>query len=293
MPDILRVKKDIYIVFREAKKRLVATHIDPSSFIRIIKISDGIASCDEIPGTNGANDPSINFIDGKFYLNYFTWRTPIFALVPWFEKLKGITVLKSKDCDFWERTDLKGTEGFATSAKIVKFRDKLLLPAYRTEGEKDRAVILTSDNDFKDFECSPIPQKPYQHYQEPALLLLEDDVLAVMRTSKGFLYQSLFDGEKWSFPEKTTMFGFPPDLIKRKDGTIVCIYCDRLNGFLKYAVNQGDIKPNEWEEYDISTVNSMDSGYPSVVDMGDKLFCVYYDRENGTSCIKGEYFFGH
>lgn len=289
MPDVLKVENNIYIVFREAKRRRIGTHIDPSSHVGIIRVIDGMASYEWISGTDGANDPSINFIDGKFYLNYFTWKTGIFALCPWFTKLEGITVLMSEHGDFWERIELEGTEGFATSAKIVKFKDKLLLPAYDTKEERDRAVILISDDDFETFTYSYIPRGDYIHYQEPVLLRLEDKMLAVMRTSKGFLYQSIFDGKEWSISEETNMFGWPADLIKVGDN-IVCVYGNRLGGEIGYAVNHGDISPSRWEAYHITDVESFDSGYPSVIDLGERLFCVYYDHDNGITCIKGVYF---
>jgi len=106
----------------------------------------------------------------------------------------------------------------------------------RKDEEPVRSVLLRSDNKGLDWEhWSTIAFDPARiiTFDEPALGRNKDGVLvAMMRTEHQprarlqnmWMAYSTNDGESWSRPEATNLWGYPADLVLLQDGRMLCTY---------------------------------------------------------------------
>ena len=88
-------------------------------------------------------------------------------------------------------------------------------------------------------------------------------------------------GKTWSPMTKTQINGYPPHLLRLKDGRIVCTYARRLKeyGFGEFAVVSSDGGVSWGEEICLAKGVSDDLGYPSTVELpGGRLLTVFYQQ---------------
>jgi len=117
-------------------------------------------------------------------------------------------------------------------------------------------------------------------------------IIALMRSvPEGYLWksESSDDGVTWSTPTKTTMWGFPPHVIKLQDGRLLCAYgyhkapmgiraaVSSDNG-TKWSTSQEMIIRND------GLGSGGDLGYPLVKQLSDgSIFCIYYLTTDGVN----------
>ncbi len=117
-------------------------------------------------------------------------------------------------------------------------------------------------------------------------------IIALMRSvPEGYLWksESSDDGLTWSNPVKTTMWGFPPHVIKLRDGRLLSAYGYRRAPMGVRAATSSD-NGSTWD-----TVNEMvirndglgnigDLGYPLIRELSDgSIFCIYYLTTDGNN----------
>jgi len=104
-------------------------------------------------------------------------------------------------------------------------------PKTNTVG-KDEEFFLRSTDDGKSWTCYPMYPSglpdPKVGFNETAIAQAADGtIIAMMRsTEQDYLWEatSKDDGLTWSAPVKTPIWGFPADLIRLKDGRLLCSY---------------------------------------------------------------------
>ena len=170
--------------------------------------------------------------------------------------------------------------------------------SYHAEEEPWRCALLRSDNRGLDWEhWSTIAFDPAGiiSFDEPALSRTRDGVLVcMMRTEHQprsrhqhlWIAHSRDDGESWSRPEPTRLWGYPADLTLLRDGRMLCTYgyrrppwgvrcCISEDGLHwdpenEFVVREGGVAP------DGSGVRAgWHIGYPSSVQLADgRIFTV-------------------
>ena len=118
--------------------------------------------------------------------------------------------------------------------------------------EHTRSYLLRSDNMGKDWEYySTIAYDPATiiSFDEPALGRTANGTLVcMMRTMHGarnrhqhmWLSYSTNDGESWSRPEPTNLWGYPADLTLLQDGRMLCTYGHRRDPYGVRGCISGD-----------------------------------------------------
>ena len=98
----------------------------------------------------------------------------------------------------------------------------------------------------------------------------------------GYLYQSASEdyGKHWSNPQKTNIWGYPPQLLKLHNGVIMCSYGYRREPYSIRAVFSYD-EGKTWDTDNIATLyeweDEPDMGYPSSVELSPgKIMTVFY-----------------
>jgi hypothetical protein len=146
----------------------------------------------------------------------------------------------------------------------------------------------------------PIERMENLKFCEPHLVEIEDGrLLAMLRTGtrkmeERFLYQteSMDGGRTWSEPHRTPIWGYPPHLLRLKNGWILVTYGRRIYPYGEYACISRD-GGNTWEiENEVELCSSMsdDLGYPASVQLQDgSIFTVYYqiDKDGEKPCLMG------
>ena len=112
--------------------------------------------------------------------------------------------------------------------------------------------------------------------------------------TKCFLRQadSTDGGRTWTTARVTGLLGYPPHLIRLRDGTLVCAYGRRVKPYGEYACLSRD-GGRTWDtENEIKLAGAMngDLGYPASAELGDgSILTVYYQiHESGErTCLMG------
>ena len=140
------------------------------------------------------------------------------------------------------------------------------------------------------FECKKIWVEEAERYMlefdENHVFELSPGKLTVMfRTEPagdGYLYQAFSDdnGETWSKPSNTGIWGFPPQLMRLSDGTIMCSYSHRKTPYSIRVVFSHD-NGRSWDIDNIATLyewkDKPDMGYPSSIELSpNKILTVFY-----------------
>jgi hypothetical protein len=161
--------------------------------------------------------------------------------------------------------------------------------------------VVFSDDDGRSWS------RPAVVYDDPERLFGEPDVVehardelyVVLRESRVTDYlhgcRSEDGGQTWSPPEKTTMYGYPGQLVKLEDGRILCTYGRRKAPYGIRAALSEDGGRNWLTEQEIIVRDDLpngDLGYPTTIEYSPgKLFCIYYAQDaDGVTCVMGSYF---
>lgn len=108
--------------------------------------------------------------------------------------------------------------------------------AYHADEEPYRCFLIRSDNkglDWEHWSTIAFDASGIVSFSEPSLGRMPDGTLiAMMRTmhqphrkhQRMWLAYSRNDGESWSYPEATNLWGFPADLTLLQDGRMLCTY---------------------------------------------------------------------
>jgi sialidase-1 len=161
----------------------------------------------------------------------------------------------------------------------------------RKDQEPIRSVLLRSDNGGLDWEhWSTIAFDPAEiiSFDEPALGRNKDGVLVCMmrtehlprgRHQHMWVAYSKDDGESWSRPEATNIWGYPADLVLLADGRMLATYSYRrapygVRGVIsedglswdvanEFVIHEGGCAPES------ATVDWYHMGYPHTVQLDD------------------------
>lgn len=182
----------------------------------------------------------------------------------------------------------------------------LLLPCYDVGCERKNIalakafVVKSKDNGRNWGNISLIAEDDKIGFYEPALLALPDKIIAILRTHKPggwYLHQSnsYDNGETWSGPIRTKMWGYPAHLLYLQGGNILCVYGYRrrpfgIRGCVSYDGGESwDIENEIIIRDDFSSANL---GYPTSMQFEDgKIFTVYYGEDcDRVTCIQGSFY---
>ncbi|MCC6240868.1 MAG: exo-alpha-sialidase [Phycisphaerales bacterium] len=165
---------------------------------------------------------------------------------------------------------------------------------------RDEEFILRSADDGRTWSFVEVTpngfSQPNFGINESALASLPNgDVLMMSRPDPansvlGNLYSSIShdDGLTWSTPEKTDIWGYPPDLLVLPDGRILCAYGYRrtpmgIRASISYDNGKTwDVKNEMIIRADGIAAAGGDLGYPLIALRPDgRVMCVYYIATDG------------
>ncbi|MEM3062909.1 MAG: sialidase family protein [Nitrososphaerota archaeon] len=310
-PDIERLPNgEIIVIFRKAIRREIATHIDSTSKAVAVRSKDNGKTWGEEIGVYddeyGIQDPSIKILsDGTIISNFFKWK--VVKQEPFNHKILGKYVVRSYDNGYtWEKEAVKveipDFKWIATSDAILELNDKtLLIPMYGAkEGERERAFILKSENkgstwiDFRAIAFDPLGN---MDFEEPALALLPSGKIICMMRVHGveqYLWysESIDNGNNWSIPRKTEIWGYPPHLLTLKDGRLLCSYGYRRPPYgIRACISYDEGKTWDLKNEIIIRSDGFhgDLGYTSSIELdnGEILTVYYFHDVEGIRFIAG------
>ncbi len=195
--------------------------------------------------------------------------------------------------------------GGSGAGHIIELADGgLLMPLHGSEtrefiaqsGENIRCFVLRSDDGGESWEywaTVAFDAANILQFVEPGMTLLADGRLVCMmrvtarpgRADNMWVVHSDDDGASWSRPERTPLWGFPPDLIQLQDGRVLAVYGHRRDPFgvrgcvsedgvkwLKeneFIIREGGAAPPSFRQY-------WHTGYPSVTQTDDGTVVAAY-----------------
>lgn len=305
-PDIERLQNgDLVVVFREAPQREpYSTHLDSGSRDVLVRSKDNGKTWGEKvvifenESTDASfQDPSITQLkDGTLLVDSFKWH--VVRKEPFNHWIEGTFVTRSLDNGYnWEQPVIVKTldlKSVSTSDSVLELpAGNLLIPLYTQEkgypGTK-RAVsfVLRSLDKGRTWQdLSIIGLDPFENlnFEEPALCHFSSGkILCMMREERsgGYLYQSeSFDnGETWSQPKRTDVWGYPAHLTSLRDGRVLCTYGYRRPPYGIRACLSYD-EGKTWDLKNEIVLRSdgfhLDLGYPSSDESEDnQILTVYY-----------------
>lgn len=122
-------------------------------------------------------------------------------------------------------------------------------------------------------------------YENHIMEIAPGKLLAMFRSDSdndGYLYQSFStdSGDSWSIPYKTSIWGYPPQLLRLHNGVIMCSYSFRRKPYSIRAVFSHN-KGLTWDTDNIQTIyqweDEPDMGYPSSIELNPgKILTVFY-----------------
>ena len=148
------------------------------------------------------------------------------------------------------------------------------------------------------------PEDEANDYSEPHVVETDDGRLVAMfrydprrespgRREENYILrqsESSDGGKTWTTCHTTPIQGYPPHLLRLRDGTIVCAYSRRRRPYGEYACISRD-GGRTWDignEIQLAAATSPDLGYPSTIEMADGvLLTVYYqiDKQGEKPCL--------
>ncbi|HBE04449.1 MAG TPA: hypothetical protein DC049_18515 [Spirochaetia bacterium] len=174
---------------------------------------------------------------------------------------------------------------YVTTKNGVRLR---VIYGKRIDGKRYEPFFIRTSDEGKTFTVYPMlnASPEVTGFGESVLINTDDGrILCVMRTDPdGFLYQSFSDdeGTTWSAPQKTPMFGHPPNLVNLGNGKIICSYGYRITPMgIRACISYDNGKTwdidNEYILRSDGANRGMDLGYPLTVLLSDgSLFTIYY-----------------
>ncbi|MCX6992906.1 MAG: sialidase family protein [Kiritimatiellaeota bacterium] len=185
----------------------------------------------------------------------------------------------------------------------IKLSDKRLI--YVGTGTKDGKGIIGVEESRDDgrswslLATVPIPSdEVIAHYDEPHVVEAENGKLVAMFRSEPkdrsqcFLKQSesTDGGKSWSLAHKTAIWGYPPHLIRLRNGWLLVVYGRRMPPFGEQACISRDAGKT-WDtahEIILAGAPNDDLGYPASVQLDDgSIFTVFYQcaKSDKNTCL--------
>ena len=185
----------------------------------------------------------------------------------------------------------------------IELRNGRLLYVGKTLWDKNKTLsVEESRDDGRTWQrigtIQVAPGESIDHYHELHAVELEDGkIVALIRYNPPERENNIMrqtesndGGKTWTVPHPTGIWGYPPHLIRLKDGRIVVVYGYRREPFGERACVSYD-GGKTWDvEHPIELMGAMnhDLGYPASVELGDgSIFTVYYqiDKEGEKTCL--------
>ncbi len=301
-PDIEKLQNgDLVVLFREAPQRKpYSTHIDSESRNILVRSKDNGKTWEEKAIVFEHKNDEISFQDpsltqlshGILLANSIKMRVE--KKEPFRYWCEGTFTSRSLDNGYsWQERVMIRTPGFkhvATSDSVLELSNgELLIPLYGYSGETQKTiafVLKSVDNGRSWKNLRTVAFDPFGNFNfdEPALCCLPSGkILCMIREDKqGYLYQSesLDNGETWSQPKRTDIWGYPAHLLSLRDGRVLCTYGYRRPPYGIRACLSYD-EGRTWDLKDEIVLRSDgfhgDLGYPSSVELQDnQVLTVYY-----------------
>ncbi|MFC6566915.1 sialidase family protein [Actinoplanes utahensis] len=268
-PDIVKL----------ADGRLLATwregpgHVDSDGRIRVTDSADGGLTWSEprtaADGPFDDRDPKLAVLaDGTVLLSFF--------VLEWGTRPRhtshGTYVCRSTDGGrTWSEPAAVGDPRWAVShGAAVQLADgDVLLPLYGRPNRdvRERAVIVRSDDGGRTWAAGEAVEIADDgvDLQEPTLIVLGDEVVALIRTTAGHAYlaRSSDGGREWSVPQPTDMPASSHHALVLGSGEVLVTYGDLEPRFSSHRDTVGRLvtRPEgSWDGY--PDIHLYDSGHP-------------------------------
>ena len=161
-------------------------------------------------------------------------------------------------------------------------------------------IVFSSDSGISWSPPSVVrDDAPRLRFGEPDIAeVAPGEILCVLRESSTtrhlFTCRSTDNGETWSSPEETPIFGHPGQLLVLRDGRLLCTYGSREAPFGIRACLSEDGGRHWLLEDEIIVRDDLpngDLGYPTTIEYApDKLFVCYYGQgSDGVTYVMGTY----
>ncbi len=161
-----------------------------------------------------------------------------------------------------------------------------ILKSHDTGNTWDR--ISKIDAVFKDENGNLIAHLDESHVLETS----PGNLIALFRSVRGadgngYLYQAFSSdyGNSWTLPHKTSIWGYPPHMLKLSSGAILCMCSHRRRPYGIVGVLSRD-NGYSWDTENIFTIYSWDDepdmGYPVSLEVAkDEILTVFYCKRDG------------
>ena len=181
-----------------------------------------------------------------------------------------------------------GYDWRATTAEILELRNGVLSLAMtvRVTAGSSSIIYYSSIDRGKTWSSSAvIADDPWDliDFLNPVMLELPDSSLICMFQSsedRGLIYQSSSHdaGREWSEPAFSGLYGTTPDLIRTREGMLLCAYNDAWPDCVSFSSSYDFGKT--WEsEINLNHVKKNDF-IPKIIELKDRLFIVYDELKN-------------
>jgi len=253
----------------------------------------------------------ITLKDGTLILSWFTSNA--FEVNGWMARaarvtdkmrseLLGTWMMKSHDCgETWEDDPIKIPVGMHISP--VELSDGSLLSmgweCRFGQGEKNLCAYKSFDQGkswrkTSDIECGRLPNGKPGLNENHVVDTGNGNLVALFRKCNDFLRQSFSSdyGETWTKPEVTQIWGYPPQMIKLKNGDILCVFGHRkipysIRGVISYDNGR------TWDTDNIFTIyewiDEPDMGYPCSLEVSPgEVLTIFYCSRSGSSIQSGK-----
>lgn len=202
-------------------------------------------------------------------------------------------------------------KNFAIRGNMIKIGNEILAPIYaykktsnKSKNDKYQCYIISS-KDFinwkiKTLLCeSEIKNNKRIEYFEPSLLVYKNNIIAFIRThyNNEYGYTSISyskdKGKTFSKPEATNIKGYPLNPLILNNKKILLTYGYRLKPYgirakiLDKIENKNIENINNSKELIIEDkIKNADCGYPSCINDGNNIICVYYGCKEKSNTRK-------
>ncbi len=160
---------------------------------------------------------------------------------------------------------------------------------------REAILVQVSEDDGLTWDVTgviPPPSPEWMRFlSEPHAVECEDGRIVVMIRCRvkaahdtSFLHQSesLDGGRTWSVARPTAVWGYPPHLLRRRNGTLLLSFGHRREPFGERAVLSAD-GGRTWDvagAFQLASAPNADLGYPTSVELEDgSLYTVFYQCE--------------
>ena len=176
-------------------------------------------------------DPSLATLsNGEILLNWFHWGDGDRD-----SPTSSIYISKSRDSgESWSKPKMIFFNAATSDAVLEIERGVLLLPAYGSLGDEFSSSFLLRSEDYGETWHEKViiiargRDFGFDFYEPAITKLREGELLCVLRTSVGFLYESRSrdGGKTWEKPNPLPFYGHCPDLLTLTDSRVILTFRD-------------------------------------------------------------------